>query len=279
MTPLPAQGDLDAAIQTYYAEDFDEDARIQTRSVGGRVELERTKRLIGDRMPPGARVLDVGGATGVHSRWLAEAGHAVTLIDPVPAQVQRAAAIGTFRAVVGDARELPAADGSVDAVVLLGPLYHLISRDDRQQALAEARRVLTTRGLLFAQGIGRLSAFTDAATHRGFDTLGQADLGILRTGEWANTAGGFPGGHFHTVAELRAEVEEAGFTDVEMHGVEGPNVGALELVADDPELLDLAVRLADRLDTALAGAEPRRTRHRDLAAEASPHLLAVARRP
>lgn len=201
MTPLPEQDDLDLAIQRYYAAEFDEDARIQTRSVGGRVELERTRRLIGGRLAPGSRVLDVGGATGVHSRWLAEAGHDVTLIDPVPAQVGRAAAIST------------------------------------------------------------------------------ADLHILRTGEWANTAGGFPGGHLHTVAELRTEVEEAGFTEVEIHGVEGPTVGALELVADDPELLDRAVRLADRLDAALADSEPRANRSPDLAAEASPHLLAVARRP
>lgn len=278
MTFASSQAALDAAIQSYYADQFDEDARITTRSVGGRVELERTRRLIGRHLAPASRVLDVGGATGVHSRWLAEAGHRVTLIDPVPEQVAKAAAVGTFEAVVGDARDLPHEDASVDAVLLLGPLYHLITRTGRLRALAEAHRVLTPGGLLFAQGIGRLTAFADAATRGGFEALGAADLHILRTGEWANTGGGFPGGHFHTVAELRAEVQEADFEDVEVHGVEGPNVSALELVADDPELLDLAVRLADRLDVALAENPSAVTRHRDGAAEASPHLLAVARR-
>lgn len=279
MTGLPDQGELDAAIRSYYDGQFDEDTRIQTRSVGGQVELERTRRLIGPALPPAARVLDVGGATGVHSRWLTEAGHEVTLVDPVPSHVERAAQIGTFRAIVGDARQLPAEDGSVDVVLLLGPLYHLISRADRRRSLTEAHRVLVPGGLLFAQGIGRLSAFTDAATSRGFDALGQADLQVLRTGEWASTGGGFPGGHFHTARELEAEVEEAGFEVTSLHGVEGPNVGALELVADDPELLDLAVRLVERLEAALLETRSPATRYAGLAAEASPHLLAVARRP
>lgn len=274
----PNQDALDAAIRSYYSDQFDEDARITTRSVGGRVELERTRRLIGPRLAPGSRVLDVGGATGAHSRWLAEEGHGVTLVDPVPSQVERAAAIGTFEALVGDARDLPHDPASVDAVLLLGPLYHLISKADRLRALAEAHRVLVPGGLIFAQGIGRLSAFTDAATRSGFESLGAADLHILRTGEWANTRGGFPGGHFHTVAELRVEVAEAGFEDVEVYGVEGPNVGALELVADDPELMDLAVRLADRLELAQAENPSASARSRDAAAEGSPHLLAIARK-
>ncbi|WP_131105884.1 class I SAM-dependent methyltransferase [Ornithinimicrobium sufpigmenti] len=140
---------------------------------------------------------------------------------------------------VGDARDLCHDDGSLDAVLLLGPLYHLISRQHRLRALAEARRVLVPGGLLFAQGIGRLTAFAEAATRSGFEALGTADLHILRTGEWASTAGGFPGGHFHTVAELRAEVEEAGFEEVEVHGVEGPHVGALERSPTTPSCRNL----------------------------------------
>lgn len=38
-----------------------------------------------------ARILDVGGATGVHAARLADAGHRVDLIDPVPSHVARAA--------------------------------------------------------------------------------------------------------------------------------------------------------------------------------------------
>ncbi|MGC5584793.1 class I SAM-dependent methyltransferase [Ornithinimicrobium sp. W1665] len=271
---MGVQHRLDEAIQDFYGGPFDEDARTGS-SVDGQVELERTRRIVTGLLAPGSRVLDVGGATGVHSRWLAGAGHEVTLVDPVPSQVARAAQAGTFTALVGDARALPAADGSVDAVLLLGPLYHLVTVVDRATALAEARRVLRPGGTLFAQGIGRLAAFTEAVTTRGFPDLGRADLEILRTGVWFSTHGGFPGGHLHSVAQLRQEVRTAGFTDVVVHGVEGPGVGALGLAAGDERLVALAVELVERLEEGLAG----RPGSLDALAERSPHLLAVGRRP
>ncbi len=272
--PMGVQHRLDEAIREFYTGTFDEDARTGS-SVDGRVEVERTRRLVRRVLAPGSRVLDVGGATGVHSRWLADDGHEVTLLDPVPAQVARAAEVDTFSALVGDARDLPSADASFDAVLLLGPLYHLVSAADRATALAEARRVMRPGGALFAQGIGRLTAFTEAVTTRGFPDLGQADLEILRTGVWFSMHGGFPGGHLHSVAQLRQEVTAAGFTDVVVHGLEGPGTGALELVAEDARLVELAVELAERLEEQLVG----RPSALDALAERSPHLLAVGRRP
>ncbi len=53
-------------------------------------------------------------------------------------------------ATVGDARRLDRPDASVDAALLLGPLYHLTERGDRVAALAEARRVLRPGGVLAA---------------------------------------------------------------------------------------------------------------------------------
>lgn len=265
---------LDEAIRAYYGQRVDEEVRL-TSTVGGRVELERTRRLLDAMLPAGARVLDVGGGTGVHSRWLAERGYAVTMVDLVPSHVARAGEAGTFTAVAGDARELPVADGSADAVLLLGPLYHLITRADRDTALREARRVLRPGGTLLAQGIGRLAAFAEAATRRGFEALDEADLEVLRTGVWFSTHGSFPGGHFHTAGELRREVEAAGFVDVVIQGVEGPDVGALALVDDDHRLVELAVATAERLEERLAG----RQGALDALAERSAHLLAVARAP
>ena len=262
------QAVLDDAIQSYYGS-AEEDSRLTTRSAGGRLELARTRELVSARLAPASRVLDVGGATGVHSTWLAAAGHHVTLIDPVQSQVEAAAAIGTFEAVTGDARALPAPDASVDAVVLLGPLYHLIGREDRMLALSEARRVLRPGGVLFAQAIGRLPAFVNAVLIRGCEAIDENDLRVLRTGVWTNPGPGFPGGHFHTAAELRAEVEEAGFADVALRGLEGPNVGVLEFLEPDPGLERAGLDLVERAEAAFVGAR------RDLLAEASPHILAI----
>ena len=76
------------------------------------MEFERVQELIACRIRPHSQVLDVGGATGVHAAPLAELGHHVVLIDPVPAQVQEAKRQGTFEANVGDARDLQFEDDS-----------------------------------------------------------------------------------------------------------------------------------------------------------------------
>ncbi len=108
-----------------------------------------------------ATVVDVGGGAGVYAIPLASAGYQVHLIDPVPLHVEQAAAAsrqaGTPLASIsaGDARELPMADDSADAVLLLGPLYHLTSREDRVTALREARRVLRPGGIAIAKALSR----------------------------------------------------------------------------------------------------------------------------
>ena len=63
---------------------------------------------------------------------LAEAGYEVHLVDPVPLHVAQADAASRARASgrlasarVGDARRLDVPDASADAVLMLGPLYHL----------------------------------------------------------------------------------------------------------------------------------------------------------
>src|SRR5260221_10411080 len=101
----------------------------------GVIELARTQDVLARCLPaPPARVLDVGGGTGVYARWLAGRGYEVHLVDPVPRHVEEARAHPgppLAGARVGDARRLEEADASADAVALLGPLYHLTRRDDR----------------------------------------------------------------------------------------------------------------------------------------------------
>src|SRR3954453_14266552 len=93
-------------LRRFYAHGYDEDVRL-TRSPHGRLEFARTVELLGRVLPaPPARVLDVGGGTGIHARWLAGGGAAVTLLDLMPEPVAQAARIEGVRAGVGDARAL-----------------------------------------------------------------------------------------------------------------------------------------------------------------------------
>ncbi len=255
---------IDAAVQEFYAR-VDEGARLTTLSAAGRVELERTQALVRRLLTAPGRVLDVGGATGVHATWLAADGHDVTLVDPVAEQVRRAAEVGTFEARVGDARALELGDASFDAALLLGPLYHLHARADRLRALAEAVRVVRPGGTVVAAGITRFSAIGSGMLWG--DPVGQREVDLVATGVW-DGSGPFPVAHLHTSDELEHELAEAGLVGVESVCVEGPMGLVLEFADPGDEELHAAAMLAAERLGATRGAK-----------ECGPHLLAWGQVP
>jgi ubiquinone/menaquinone biosynthesis C-methylase UbiE len=135
-----------------------------------RLEFTRTQELLNRYLPdPPAVVLDVGGGPGVYSAWLAERGYEVHLLDPVELHLRQAreASDRIASAELGDARALPYPDDTADAVLLLGPLYHLQEPTDRRRALEEARRVLRPGGLLTAAAITRFASTIDGLRSTG----------------------------------------------------------------------------------------------------------------
>ena len=75
-------------IAAYY-ETFAEETRLTTGA--SRLEYERTRDvLLRVLPPPPARVVDVGGAAGAYSLWLAELGYDVHLVDATPRLVDEA---------------------------------------------------------------------------------------------------------------------------------------------------------------------------------------------
>jgi SAM-dependent methyltransferase len=121
---------LPPEIAAYYQRG-EEDQRL--RSGAGRLEYWRTQDVLRRLVPTSSRVLDVGGGSGVHAEWLAEEGHHVELIDPVPLHVAQAERIAGVTARLGDALDLPFPDDTFDVVLLMGPLYHLIAAGTHKQ--------------------------------------------------------------------------------------------------------------------------------------------------
>jgi ubiquinone/menaquinone biosynthesis C-methylase UbiE len=260
---VPEREDLFA----YYAGQ-DEGQRL-FRFAHNRLELLRTRELLQRQLPsPPAVVLDVGGGTGVHAAWLAGRGYRVHLVDLVPGHVGAAAEHGLVTAEVGDARRLTQADASVDAVLLLGPLYHLVGRAERIAALTEARRVLRPGGVLLAAAIGRFMAVLDWAQSGGLTAdVGARLVPVLSTGVHDPTLG-FTDAFFHTAAQLQQEVAEAGFADVRVVGIEGPAWTIVDAPGDDADA---------RFDSALRCAQL--TENFAEIVDASAHLMALATTP
>ncbi len=268
---------VNSEIVDHYEHDIDESERIS--SGFGSLELVRTREIIERHLPAGSlRVLDVGGGAGVHARWLAEAGHRVELVDPMPIHVAAARLFASeglaVTAELGDARALTHADGTFDLVLLLGPLYHLTERADRVRAWREAFRVARPGGLVIAAAISRFASLFDGLS-RGMlaDPRFREIVGRdLTSGQHRNperVPGWFTTAYFHRPDELEAEAVEAGGEVIELAGVEGLAgwLPQLEAQWDELEMRDVI------LDAA------RSTANEPSLRGLSAHMVLVTRRP
>ncbi|NEB81195.1 class I SAM-dependent methyltransferase [Streptomyces sp. SID14478] len=264
--------ELAPSVMRFYGETVNEDSRLRS-SADGRMELARTQELLRRFLPLApARVLDVGGGTGIHAEWLVKDGYDVKLVDPVPRHVEHASAV--CPAVVGDARDLQEPDATYDVVQLLGPLYHLPEAEDRRTALAEAGRVVKPGGLVAAAAINRYASLFEHVTYAHLHTerIRDSVSKILETAVYDGVRG-FTLSYFHRAEELVSELVASGLTDVQVFGIEGPAWSLVKTAEQQPgegptqELLDSAMEAARM-------AEP----YPELLA-ASSHLLAVGRAP
>ena len=174
---------------------------------------------------------DIGAGPGPYSLWLAEQGYTVTARDLMPLHVEQLRSAASRRglvvdAEVGDARGLDLPDRAFDAVLLFGPLYHLLDREGRLQALREAARIVAPGGVVLAVAISRWAAIMDGVLRL---RLGEGDPGfgtlldtLVATGRMEPLAEGAFAGFVHRPAELRAEVAEAGLRELALLSVEGP---------------------------------------------------------
>lgn len=235
----PPKGDCVLKDQPLPSEMFEHYRQVpeSERLTGAVGELERDrtrdilKRYLTD---PPATVFDIGGAAGVHALWLARQGYVVHLFDPVPLHIEQA--LSALRdqpehpvasCSVADARDIDRPDHSADAVLLLGPLYHLVDRQERLKALREAYRLLKPGGRVFAASISRFASLIDGLSR---DLVSDPKfleilLQDLRNGQHRNPTGNpeyFTTTFFHHPEELQQEMEESGFFVEKLLGVEGP---------------------------------------------------------
>lgn len=219
-------------IVRHYTE-ADESSRLLT----GRSQLERarTQELILRHLPPApATIIDAGGGAGTYACWLAALGYQVHLIDPVPKHVEQARAASLNQpdhplasVEAGDARRLVFAEATANAVLLLGPLYHLVEREDRLACLREAHRVVRPGGLVWGAAISHFASLFDSLTGGFFGDPAFAPIldRDLQDGQHRNPTDNpvyFTRAFFHRPGELSREFLAAGFQVVEVVAIEGP---------------------------------------------------------
>lgn len=202
----------------------------------GKVELYRTKEILKRYIKSTNNVIyDVGGGIGVYSSWLADMNNKVHLLELSPWAAEYARnnqnKSNEFIAEVCDARAIDRMEESADIVMLMGPLYHLQSKEDRIQVLNEARRVLKKGGLLFSVGISKFSSTTWALSTYGKDNnFLDEDIYMKMIKEELSTGihnrpKEYPyfisQSYFHTPMQLEKEIESVGFETINKYAIEG----------------------------------------------------------
>ncbi len=236
-----------------------------------RTEYALTLRALARHLPPApARIADIGGGPGRYAIPLTQQGYAVTLLDLSAGNLafaqDKAAEAGVTLAevVCGNALDLAQfADESFDAVLLLGPLYHLVVEDQRRGAVRESLRILKPGGMLAAAFINRLAVVRWAASEEPLWPIEKPDEveRLMSTGVNEDQGAGFTDAYFCHPDEIMPLMESCGLHTVELVGCEGAvsrleaHINALEgaafeawadlneRIARDPTLLPSAEHL------------------------------------
>lgn len=257
----------------------------------GRIEFAYTKELLISHLPPPPAVIyDIGGGYGEYAWWLTALGYEVHLFDLSETNIAMSASLSErypgctlHSAEVCDARSIPRADGTADAVLLMGPLYHITEYEERIAALKECKRLLRPGGVLFVAALTPYSVLLhcitvyrtkhsskqDALDNPAFLSMVRRELsdGHHENPE-RSVYDGLGTSHLHTAAALRTELSAGGFPDADIHGVMGGAWLAhdIDTLWEDPaarETLMETVRMLDGHDEIIG---------------LSGHLLAIAKR-
>lgn len=148
------------SLEEYYNK-FNEDKRLLSRH--GQVEFNTTMHYINECLQELGKPLnevklsDVGAGTGRYSIALADKDIQVTAVELINYNLgilkknakESLPNKSNLTAIHGDARKLKKlADNSFDVTLLLGPMYHLHSLDDKVKALSEAKRITKPGGFI-----------------------------------------------------------------------------------------------------------------------------------
>ena len=254
------------AVRAYYASFGEREwARLENPDDGA-IEFTVTCQTLATYLTSRARVLDIGGGPGRYTIWLAQHGHHVTLGDLCPelltiarTKIGQAGVDAMVEEIVeADARDLSRwADNSFDAVLSLGPFYHLPDSTDRNRAAGELHRVLRVGGTAFVALMPRYAflrrtlAIADER-HR----LAQPDFieRVLKEGVFTNCVPGrFTDAYGVLPEDVSPFFEQHGLTTLALMAAEGIAANSRralsELAKSDPTVyqavLDVIIRTAN----------------------------------
>ena len=138
-------------INSFY-DGYREDVRLE-KSRHGQLEYFTTMHYINKMAAANSSVLEIGAGTGRYSIALAKKGYNVTAVELADKNLEilkkNAKEINNLHCYQGDALDLSRfEDNCFDLTLVLGPMYHLYTKEDMLKALNEALRVTKPEGII-----------------------------------------------------------------------------------------------------------------------------------
>ncbi|SHG93072.1 class I SAM-dependent methyltransferase [Ferrimonas marina] len=211
------------ALRAYYAS-ADEDQRLVRQNIA-RLEFDTTVHCLAPYLEGAGTLTELGAATGRYALYYAQQGLQVTALEPVPELVAQLRSKARQHADQG--RPLPlviqqgnamAVDGieaqSQDAVLVLGPLYHLQRESDRNKVMQQAKRILKPGGVLAIAYISRFFVAGLMAKQLGSELTPALLTELYQTGLVSSPKVDpfFRIGYFATPEEMAQLARDSGFT-------------------------------------------------------------------
>jgi ubiquinone/menaquinone biosynthesis C-methylase UbiE len=216
-------------VKEFYEKYENENKRLSISPL----EFIRTKEIISRFLPEKPiKIIDLCGATGHYSYWLAEKGHEVHLRDLTQRHIKEAKNNETkYNArlasiIQGDARSVNCENETFDMVLLMGALYHLQEKEDRLQCIKEVYRILRNGGIAVFAYICRHASMLDGfmsgyVNDPSFYNFLKTDILTGRHNNPENKKNYFTNAYFHTTEEIYSELLNTNFCNIMLYAVEG----------------------------------------------------------
>ncbi|PQP84253.1 class I SAM-dependent methyltransferase [Paenibacillus sp. PCH8] len=213
-------------IIKYYS-GFDEWGRLEREPI----EFIINMHYIREYLPPTGCILDNGAGPGKYAMELARLGFQVTLSDLTPSSVdiarQKAEEFGLTSQFEGfhvlDATSLKGIpDETYDASLMLGPLYHLQAKEEREAAVRELYRVTKPGGVVFVAMQSRMrmsiNSLQSPQQWKPNDSM-EAIRSFVEKGTFDHQdQGRFTGAYYFNIHDVAPFMEQHGFETAELIG-------------------------------------------------------------
>lgn len=149
---------LNDVIQYYSSND--EDSRYQNQQL----EFFVTNRLLNRYIPKSSKVLELGAGSGRYTEEIASWGHEVTSVELAPSlakvaedRLGKTPQSNSVKVHCSDARQwLEDDETTYDAVLCMGPMYHLEQKSERIMMMKAMSKRLAKDGLLVTTHLTRV---------------------------------------------------------------------------------------------------------------------------